>query len=309
MTRLGKVGAGAAATLLAAAAGMVYLRPMSVLDLLLRGKLWQSGARGGWVEVDGMELFYLRAPAKGESRHAVPLLLIHGLGARSLDWAALIPGLQEAGHEVIIVDLPGYGRSAKPEHAGYTIAEQERAVVGVLRQLGIGLADVAGWSMGGWIAMKIAADHPERVRRLVLFDSAGMDFELPYDPSVFTPKDVPGVERLLARLTPNARRMPRFVIKDLLRRTRPTRWVMRRSVDSMLSGRDLMQYRLEEVRQPTMIFWGEEDRLIPIEAGERIAAGIAGSVLVRLPGCGHLAPTECATQILPQMTRFLQRPS
>ena len=294
-----------AATLLTVAAGMVYLRPMSVIDLALRIKLWGGGARGAWAVVDGVKVFYLRAPAKGEAR-GVPLLLIHGLGARSLDWAALIPGLQAAGHEVILVDLPGYGRSEKPDHAGYTIAEQERAVVGVLRELGIGVADVAGWSMGGWIAMKIAADQPERVRRLVLFDSAGMDFEMPYEPSVFTPKDVDGVQRLMARLTPQAQKMPRFVAKDLLRRARPTRWVMRRSVDSMLSGRDLMQYRLGEIRQPTLVFWGEEDQLIPIEAGERIAAGIKGASLVRLPGCGHLAPTECAANILPVMTHFLE---
>ena len=298
-----RVGAGVAATLLAAAAGAVYLRPMAVLDVALRAKLWSSGARGGWVRVDGEEIFYLRAPAKGRPQ-TVPLLLIHGLGARSLDWAALIPGLQAAGHDVIVVDLPGYGRSAKPEHAGYTIAEQERAVVGVLRELGIAVADVAGWSMGGWIAMKIAADHPERVRRLVLFDSAGVDFELPYEPSIFTPKDVDGVQRLVARLTPQARRMPRFVAKDLLRRARPTRWVMRRSVDAMLGGRDLMQHRLREIGQPTLVFWGEEDQLIPIEAGERIAEGIPNASLVRLPGCGHLAPTEGAALILPRMTRF-----
>ncbi len=303
-----RVGAGVAATLLAAAAGLVYMRPMSVLDLALRAKLWRSGARGAWVLVDGVKIFYLRAPAVGGS-HGVPLLLIHGLGARSLDWAALIPGLQAAGHEVIVVDLPGYGRSDKPEHVGYTIAEQERAVVGVLRELGIAVADVAGWSMGGWIAMKIAADHPERVRRLVLFDSAGMDFELEYEPSVFTPRDVDGVQRLLARLTPQARRMPRFVAKDLLRRTASTRWVMRRSVDAMLGGRDLMQFRLGEIRQPTLVFWGEDDRLIPIEAGERIVAGIEGASLVRLPGCGHLAPTECAAKIIPALTRFLQEPA
>ncbi len=284
--------------------GSLVLRPLSYADALIRIGLWRAGVRGGYVEVNGLRLHYFEAGTGG-----TPLVLVHGLGARGEDWSKLIPDLAKAGFHVYAPDLPGYGRSALPD-ASYSISYEEAAVVGFMQAMGLARADVAGWSMGGWVAMKLAADHPTLVDRLVLYDSAGVYFPLDYEPSsLFTPTDVAGLETLLARLTPRPVKLPGFVTRDFLRRSKRNAWVLRRSLAAMTSGRELMEFRLGEIKAPTAVMWGMSDRLIPPAAGEKIARGIAGAVFVpidRSGGCGHLAPAECEAQVLPATVRFLR---
>ena len=284
--------------------GSLVLRPLSYADALIRIGLWRAGVRGGYVEVNGLRLHYFEAGAGG-----TPLVLVHGLGARGEDWAKLIPDLAKAGFHVYAPDLPGYGRSARPD-ASYSISYEEAAVVGFMQAMGLARADVAGWSMGGWVAMKLAADHPALVDRLVLYDSAGVYFPLDYEPSsLFTPTDVAGLETLLARLTPRPVKLPGFVTRDFLRRSKRNAWVLRRSLAAMTSGRELMEFRLGEIKAPTAVMWGMSDRLIPPAAGEKMARGIAGAVFVPIDkagGCGHLAPAECEAQVLPATVRFLR---
>ena len=62
----------------------------------------------------------------------------------------------------------------------------------------------------------------------------------------------------------------------------------------MTNGTDLLDFRLGELRKPTLIVWGSQDHLIPLEVGETLHQSIAGSTLTVLPGCGHLAPAECS---------------
>jgi pimeloyl-ACP methyl ester carboxylesterase len=77
-------------------------------------------------------------------------------------------------------------------------------------------------------------------------------------------------------------------------------------MDMMESGADMMDTRLKDIREPTLIVWGTEDRLIPIAIGERMHRGIPGSVFDRIAGCGHLAPAECAKPVLAGTIQFLK---
>lgn len=108
-----------------------------------------------------------------------------GWGSRAADWANLIPQLVDGGHRVYALDLLGYGMSAQPRDAAYSISQQAAMVEGFLNSQHLQQVDLAGWSMGGWIAMRVALQQPQRVRRLVLLDSAGLRFKLGFDPSSF----------------------------------------------------------------------------------------------------------------------------
>ncbi len=293
------------ALLLAAAAAAVLLRPLSLRDAYTRFRLWREGVKSEYVVVNGLRLHYLEAPASSPGG-GTPLLLIHGLGARALDWAPLIPGLERAGFHVYAPDLPGYGLSAHPD-ASYTIADEEAAVVGFAKAMRLERTDVAGWSMGGWIALKLAADQPQLVNRLVIYDGAGLYFRMDYDSSLFTPTDAVGLDNLWQHLTPHAVKLPNLIARDQLRRMRGNAWVLKRSLAAMTSGRDLMEFRLWQVRSPTLVMWGAEDRLIPVSAGERMAKGIPGARFVAVPGCGHLLPTECVSAVLPTTVAFLRQ--
>ena len=146
--------------------------------------------------------------------------------------------------------------------------------------------DLAGWSMGGWIGMRVALDQPERVRRLVLLDSAGLRFKLGFDPALFQPSSLTDLAELEDLLIPHPHRLPRFVAMAMLRRGDQIGWVVRRSVQSMMTGQDLLDGKLASLTMPVLIGWGDKDKLIPISVGYALHAQILQSVLDVYEGCG-----------------------
>lgn len=280
-----------------------YLHPLWFATEQTHLRLWHAGVQSKYVEVDGYRLHYLEAiPPPGTPDR--PILLIHGLGARSENWAPLLPILAAQGLHVYAPDLLGYGRSPQPD-VDYSIALEETLMADFLATLHISNAEVAGWSMGGWIAMRLAADHPTLVRRLILADSAGIYFPPTFDATLFSPVDSAGLTHLMAVLSPYPRAVPPFVARDILRLLQGNAWVIQRAMTAMSAGRDLMDFRLGDLRQPTLILWGREDELIPLEVGERIHHLIPQSHLTVLDGCGHLAPSECYRSTAVAILAFL----
>jgi pimeloyl-ACP methyl ester carboxylesterase len=295
----------AVAVLLAiVACAVFYWNPLWVNDQRIRFHLWQSHARSEFVEAGGYRIHYYEAsPADGSA--GIPLLLIHGLGSRAEDWSPMIPTLSAEGFHVYAPDLLGYGRSAKPE-VKYSVALEEGVVVDFIRAIGIERADVDGWSMGGWIAAKLALEHPEMVNRLVLDDSAGLTYQPSFPKSAFVPTDAAGLGRLYSLLTPKPPSLPGFVVRATLRKIAQNGNIIQESMDSMLSGSDLLDTRLSSIQQPTLIVWGTEDKLIPMTVGETMHREIANSVLDSIAGCGHLAPSECSKPVLAGTIQFLK---
>jgi pimeloyl-ACP methyl ester carboxylesterase len=290
--------------LVVAAALVFYLHPLWVSDQQIRFTLWRDHAQSKYVEAGGYRLHYYEVlPQDGSA--GTPLLMIHGLGARSEDWGVLMTQLAAKGFHVYAPDLLGYGRSPKPD-VSYSISLEEAAVVAFMQAVHLTRPEVAGWSMGGWVAMKLTLDHPELVDRLVVYDSAGVYFNSAETADIFTPSDVAGVRRLMAVLSPKPLSLPDFIARDVARKLQKNAWIIRRSVGSMMAGRDLLDFKLQGVSRPTLVVWGSRDELIPVEAGDRIHAGIADSSMVVVEGCGHLAPAQCWRPVLASTVEFLR---
>jgi pimeloyl-ACP methyl ester carboxylesterase len=284
-----------------AAGATFYWNPLWVTDQQLRFHLWREGVKGDYIEAGGYRLHYFEAgPAGG-----TPLVLVHGLGARGEDWGAMMPRLAAKGFHVWVPDLLGYGRSPRPD-VDYSISLEEQVVVQFMRAVHVPRADVGGWSMGGWIAMKLALDHPEMVDRLVVYDSAGVYFPATWQAELFTPTDEAGVRKLIAMLTPEPRVVPDFAAAAMVRKLQGNAWVVRRSLSAMTSGRDLLDFRLQNISEPMLIVWGSKDELIPLSAGEAIHERVPQSVLNIIEGCGHLAPAECAVPVTESTVDFLR---
>jgi pimeloyl-ACP methyl ester carboxylesterase len=148
-----------------------WARPLSYFNTLTYVQLGLAGARSGSVPVAGNRLhYYVMGPAQGP-----PVVLVHGLGGRCEDWRNLAPYLVRAGFRVYMPDLPGYGRSDKPADFSYSIPDQAATVFSFMDAMGLKQVDLGGWSMGGWIVQRMAADHPDRIARLMLFDAAGLN--------------------------------------------------------------------------------------------------------------------------------------
>lgn len=278
---------------------LLWNRPFWFIDCATNLRLDLAGMHNQDVLVDGYKIHYLVGGA-GE-----PIVLVHGLGSRASDWAGLISPLVHSGRRVYALDLLGYGTSDRPADAPYSIQEEADIVEGFLKAEHLQHVDLAGWSMGGWISMVVAMDEPQSVSRLILLDSAGLRFQPSFDPTLFTPKNLNQLHQLEGLLSPNLPVMPSFVAKAFLKRATPDAWVIRRSVDAMLTGQDLMDNNLDRLKMPVLIVWGKQDKLTPLALALQIHAGVPHSKLEIFDGCGHLAPGLCAARIAPSLLSFL----
>lgn len=299
--RLLRRAAGFAA-LLALLTGLLFYRyPLWFLDQPVRFRLWRHHVQSRYVDICGNRLHYFEA---GDAS-ATPLLLIHGLGARGEDWANLIPVFAANGFHVYAPDLLGYGRSSRPD-VDYSIALEQSIVMQYMRAMHLRKASVIGWSMGGWIAMRLALDQPAMVDRLVVYDTAGTYFPVDLPDGLFTPNDVVGVQRLINVLEPRPRPLPGFIAKAWLRKLQRNSWVINRSFNSMIGGRYLLDFRLFALKQPMLIMWGGADHLIPPSVGESLHRTVPHSVFVVVEGCGHIAPAECSKPFAENTIAFLK---
>jgi pimeloyl-ACP methyl ester carboxylesterase len=291
-----------AAVILTAVAGIAYWeRPVSFFNRITDADMYLSGARSNWVIVGGHRVHYfVEGPPEGKA-----VVFVHEMGGHAEDWDNLAEAVARWGFRVYLPDLPGYGQSEQPADFSYSVRDEAEAVVGFMDALKIQDADLGGWSVGGAIVQHIAARHPERVRKLILFDSAGI-YEAPkWDVSLMTPKTAADLKKLDALLMPQPPNVPPYIARDILRRSKDNAWVIRRAIEAMRTGNDATDKLLPRLKMPVLILWGELDRITPVSQGKKISELVPQSQLEVFPGCGHLAPTQCADDIGPVVVEFL----
>lgn len=297
-----RIAAGLA-ILAAIGGGCFWMRPVSFFHEYSYMNLRLSGVGSEWVTVGGHRMhYYVDGPPEGR-----PVLLVHGLGGRAEDWENLMPWFTRWGFRVYLPDLPGYGHSDRPADFSYSVSDEAQAVVGFMDAVGLKQVDLGGWSMGGWIAQRIAIAHPDRVRHLMLFDSAGLSQMPDWDTRLFTPQTPAELDKLDALLMPNPPKVPGFIVHDILRVSRENAWIIQRAMNSMLSGRDVTDGELARLKMPVLILWGTEDKITPMSEGYAMSKLMPQSQIMVFPGCGHLAPTQCADKIGPVVVDFTQQ--
>jgi pimeloyl-ACP methyl ester carboxylesterase len=283
----------------------IWERPIS--GLYFKGviplRLCLAGAASRSTTVAGLRIHYdVLGPATGP-----PVVLVHGLGGRAEEWLGFAHYLVRAGYRVYLPDLPGYGRSEKPADFSYSVPDEAAFVVGFMDAMGLKQVDLGGISMGGWIVQIVASDHPERVRRLMLFDSAGIHEQPAWDTRLFTPTTNAEVSQLNALLYPHPFPVPGFVARDILRITDQNGWVIRRAIISMLAGGNPSDDLLPKLKMPVLIVWGAEDRIFPLHQAEKMHRLVPQSQLEIFPDCGHLSAMECSSQIGPKAVEFIRQ--
>jgi pimeloyl-ACP methyl ester carboxylesterase len=292
-----------AIVILAAAAAGFWARPVSYFNQSLYILDGLTGVSSRTIMIGNHRVHYeVEGPQNGPV-----VVLVHGLGSRAEDWRRLTPYLRDAGFRVYLPDLLGYGRSDKPADFSYSVHDEANLVADFMNALELRQVDLGGWSMGGAIVQHVAADHPERIRRLMLFDSAGL-FVLPtWDMKLFTPTTRADLDRLNVLLIPNPPTIPGFIARDILRVSNERAWVIHRALDSMITGQDATDKLVGQLKMPVLILWGAEDRIVSTAQAESLHKLIPQSELEIFPGCGHLAPEFCAAQMGPRAVAFLRK--
>ncbi len=261
------------------------------------------------LTIDGTTVRYI------DAGRGTPVVFIHGLGASMYAWRKNLAPVAAAGYRVIAFDNRGFGFSDKPD-TGYANASYARLTVALLDSLHLPDAVLVGHSMGGAIAAEVAIVHPERVRGLVLIGSAGLGA---WEPPLFRVGRWPLVGPLLFAFR------GRGLTERFLKATyadpgkvsdadvdqyyapvaepeygRALRAVLRQFRFDRLAG------RLDHIGAPTLVLWGEADRLVPIALGRALAAGIPRAAFLSVPRAGHAVQEEAPDELNRLLIQFLK---
>lgn len=255
-----------------------------------------------YITVHGIRTHYIDAGEKG--RPVVVLLHGGGLDCAELSWGAAIPALA-GDFRVIAPDLPGYGESEKPP-LPYGVVFYEGFLAEFLDLLGIQRASLVGLSMGGVIALAYTLRNPEKVEKLGLVDSYGLQRKAPWQRLSYLFLKIPGINEASWALMRN-RSMVRYGLSAFLQRPgsltpelvdlayqeakRPgigLAWRTFQNDEITWNGtRTCYLDRLGEIQAPTLILHGSKDSLVPVECAREAHERIRGSVLQWMEGCGH----------------------
>lgn len=218
-----------------------------------------------------------------------PVVLVHGLSGSTRWWIRNIPPLAHH-YQLFLVDLPGFG-SMRKIWRDFTLATAADWLADVIRALGLQRVHIIGHSMGGYIALRLAALHPELVEGLVLAAPAG----------------VPGVRTVFGEALPLLRALrygtPGFlpvVARDALRAG--PRSLLRATLD--LLQQDVRPY-LKAVRAPVLLIWGSRDALVSPASGEVLRQALAQARLVTIPRAGHVVMYDAPDEFNAATMRFL----
>lgn len=224
------------------------------------------------------------------------LLYLHDAGADTLGSAAFDD--LAADHDVVLLDLPGYGDSTPPGPM-----DSPEGIADLLAECldGLGWADavVAGTSLGGWFAMELAIRHPTRVRALVLADAAGLHCPESYLFALFCQgQAAAGAQRLIAQAIWDRLPAAEGATDDAdVGAAVWGPWVQELAAAAWCSWHPYTENPrllglLPRIGCPVRILWGARDALIPLRHGRLLAQGIPGATLEIVDGVGHLLPME-----------------
>jgi pimeloyl-ACP methyl ester carboxylesterase len=270
--------------------------------------------RGEFLDLNGHRLYYYAAGSRGAGE---PVLLLHGFPTSSFLWSGVVRCMAE-GHRLIVLDLLGYGRSDPPLGASVSVSAHAERALAVLDVLKVPEACIVGHDLGGAVAQQLALRAPERVSRLALVNSVGLD-------------GWPRWRTRLARtLVPIARRLPAALVAGeayaSLVRGFADRDEGRRALDLFLRpfatrmGRDALlahvaAQRSDEtaalalggIRAPTAVVHGADDPFVPVSLSRRLAAAIPGATLTLLRDAAHFTPLDAPDRVTAAIGALLAR--
>ena len=263
-----------------------------------------------FLVIDG-SLVHYRVEGEG-----TPLLLIHGAfsSLHTFDnWA----GILSDDHQIIRLDLPGFGLSGSMKGHDYSIGAFLKFLVKFLDQLEIDQCDIAGSSLGGWLAWEMALRKPARVNKLVLISSAGF-MEENNVPLPFKVARTPVLGKVI-KYAIKKRVLRKFLNQVFVDQKKVTDKLVDRYFDLfnregnpeafhlMANGKYKSRTnKLKDIKAPTLIIWGEDDSWLPIENGYWFQVCIPDSKLIIYEGVGHIPMEEVPELTARDLRGFLK---
>jgi 3-oxoadipate enol-lactonase len=303
---------GLAARRMLSHGGLLALRgvPDVSLELMMRvahAAMLAQGAESWTAALGGHRVHRYAFAGKGQGP---AVLLLHGLGGSASSLAPLVPALLPLAPRVVMLELPGHGRSPEPADGPLGAREYGSVVIACAAEMARehgGRIAVVGNSLGGALSLYTAHERPDLCAGVVGLNPAGAELSdeaMNSLPRAFTDPNAGAAQmaRLLFHRTP----WPFWLVaRDFARHWgTPT---VQRILDDARSGSDrsLGMHVLTDIHVPVLILWGAEDRLLPLRSVEDFAR-IEGARVVMLQGCGHLPQLEKPALTRRSVADFIQ---
>lgn len=262
-----------AAVILATTAGADRVNPIDAYVAWSRSQLSAAGLRRK-VSDEGSVYW------TGGSADARALVLLHGVNDQAGTWAAVVPALKKD-YRLIIPDLAGHGES-EPKSGPITFGITLQQLHAIVECESKGTVTLAGNSMGGWVAMLYALEHPQKVERLVLEAPSGMGWDMTGVPLVPTNREE-AAAMMRAVHGPEAQ-TPDDLLDALLSRRNPP--LSRFALPDVTSH--LVDARLKDLSVPVTLIWGRDDGILSLQYAKALHERILGSTLSIIDGAAHI---------------------
>lgn len=248
------------------------------------------------------------------SRRGLPLVGIHGFGGDKETWL-IMAALVARSRGVIGIDLPGHGRSDDVPETHASVRHHAEAVVRTIDHLGVARAVICGNSMGGGVALRLAASWPERVAGIVLVASVGRDVHAGNarawadgeNPLIPGAHDIDRFMQLaLERPPPVGRAVIRYVVTQRARRAAALHRLFRGFV--LADGDAGVPRDVARIGCPALVIHGEQDRIIDKRTSEDLTRALPRAELVVMRGVGHVPQLEApraTARLVEQFARTL----
>jgi len=286
-------------------------RDMPLNDL----KSKYAAAPSSFISINGMDVHFRDEGNKADS---IPIVLIHGTGSSLHTFDDWTLNLKEE-YRVVRMDLPAYGLTGPFPDRNYSIDNYVDFIKDFLTSLGIQKCRLAGNSLGGQIAWNFTLEHPDMVDKLVLIDAAGYPASSKSIPIAFKIARIPFLNNLFTFISPyfiveasveNVYADKSKVTKDIVDRyfELSLRKGSRQAfVDRFAFQNDINAHlRIKDIQQPTLVLWGEEDLLIPVEKAYLFHENLPNDTLVIIKKSGHIPMEESPIESLKPLQSFLK---
>lgn len=280
--------------------------PAATVNLYRRRAAWVQHSIG----VDGFDMVYFESGPK----HAPVLLLLHGFGGDADNWVRFSPLLKQ-NFRIIAPDLPGFGRTGYLPAAHYTLDKQIARLRDFVETLKLDQFHLIGNSLGGYLAAAFAATYTRRVLSLALFNAAGVD--MPHKTAFYQaalagdnqllirqPKDF---DRVLALVYHRKPWIPFYLRRAIIRKKLSVLAEQEAIFQELLGEHALLDRCLPSIVAPTLVLWGDDDRVMDISSVAVFKAGIAHADIAIVAGCGHLPMLEKPRETVNMYRDFLRR--
>lgn len=293
---------------------LIFMRVPDTDPAEMRAKYGSEPSQ--FVELDDRLTIHYRDEGP---RDAPAIVLLHGSNADLHTWQPWVDALK-SDYRVIRFDQIGHGLTGPAMNDEYTLDSFVSDVDEVADKLGLERFVLGGNSMGGWISMGYALEHPERLAGLVLVDASGAPIEREGGGNIaFALAAIPGVNSIMSSV------LPRSIVESGLSQSvsnqaivtpeavdrywELARYPGNRAATMKRFGTERRVFTAEEMQRssvPTLVMWGDEDALVPLAAGEWYAEHLPNATLANYPGIGHLPMEEAPEQSVADLRRWLE---